>query len=145
LGSDRQGDLERGRSGAPVVGPESAEVAARAIAAARTHRGWSQRELARAAHTTQARINGIETATGNPTLRTIAQVLAVLDLELVVRERVGRPTLAPHPMLPFFVARIDHEALAQERGRSVTLRLQPLGGRAMITQILPTDAREGDA
>lgn len=53
----------------------------------RTRRGWSQEELGDRAGLRQATISTVENGNPEARLRTLAEMLAALDLELVIRAR----------------------------------------------------------
>ncbi len=63
-----------------------------AIREARERLGWTQRELARRCGLSQAHISRIEGPYSNIPLHTLLAVLAAMDMQLVVEQRIG-PTL----------------------------------------------------
>jgi len=75
-----------------------AQELADVLVRARVNAGWTQKDLAARAHTTQTRISELERGAGNPTLDTIARVvsaLAAVDPNVVgaVLDPVHRGTL----------------------------------------------------
>ena len=79
-----------------------------ALAVAREDRGWTQRDLATKAGTTQARISKIENGETDPKLSTIIEIIRTLGIEIV---------LVPTKHLPAVNALVRQDNL-QDRGKA---------------------------
>lgn len=79
----------------PAVPVRSPQQLGDALARMRGLRGRTQTELARDAGIRQATISSVEAGARGTELSTVFSLLAALDLELVVRERVARPVPLP--------------------------------------------------
>ena len=64
----------------------STAAVGRAVRDARRKRGWTQVDLAEAAGVRQPKISYLERAVGDVSLSTVLRILALLGLELMIRE-----------------------------------------------------------